>query len=337
MNEIHIAVLRVEPVKHKHLDVMSTTTHIDDRSALHRVLVGSGDTRLDALAIINGHKLASSKTSTVAARLILTANSEYFNQIAPGWQEGQTSPELERWIVTNTTWLAQQYGEGVASVVLHADETAVYLNVVIVPVCTYSIRFRRGEKEVKRINYGHLFADTKAIIWAARKSKTTDSATKLGRLQTNYAEALSGLNLVRGVRNSLAKHQDSLKPINRFQNQVKPWLDACFGAAIAGDKTERNQRFLEESLELVQSCGCTQSEAHQLVDYVFGRAVGEPAQEVGGVMVTLAALCLAHALDMHKAGATELERIWTKVDEIRAKQSAKPRFGVVQEVPDVRA
>ena len=38
-------------------------------------------------------------------------------------------------------------------------------------------------------------------------------------------------------------------------------------------------RFLEEALELVQACGATASEAHQLVDYVYGRPVGEPAQE----------------------------------------------------------
>lgn len=110
-----------------------------------------------------------------------------------------------------------------------------------------------------------------------------------------------------------------------FQDRVMPWLQACFGQEIANDKTERNHRFLEESLELVQATGCTQSEAHQLVDYVFGRPVGEPVQEVGGVMVTLAALCLAQKMDMYDAGETELKRIWTKVEQIRAKQAAKPR------------
>lgn len=58
---------------------------------------------------------------------------------------------------------------------------------------------------------------------------------------------------------------------------------------------------------------------------VADAAVGEPAQEVGGVMVTLAALCLANGLDMHAAGETELARIWTKVEAIRAKQAAKPK------------
>ena len=118
-----------------------------------------------------------------------------------------------------------------------------------------------------------------------------------------------------------------------FQQRVQPWMMACFGAEIAADRAERNHRFLEESLELVQSCGCTASEAHQLVNYVFGRPVGEPAQEVGGVMVTLAALCLANSLDMHAAGETELARIWGKVEQIRAKQAAKPKHSPLPAAP----
>jgi len=110
-----------------------------------------------------------------------------------------------------------------------------------------------------------------------------------------------------------------------FQHRVKHWMFACFGPAISDDKVERNHRFLEEALELVQACGCTASEAHQLVDYAFGRPAGEPGQEVGGVMVTLAALCLAHQLEMHGAADIELSRVWEKIDVIRAKQAAKPR------------
>ena len=118
-----------------------------------------------------------------------------------------------------------------------------------------------------------------------------------------------------------------------FQDRVQPWMLACFGAEIAGDKAERNHRFLEEALELVQACGCSASEAHQLVDYVFGRPVGEPEQEAGGTMVTLAALCLANGLDMHAAGETELARIWTKVEAIRAKQAAKPKHSPLPAAP----
>ncbi len=110
-----------------------------------------------------------------------------------------------------------------------------------------------------------------------------------------------------------------------FQSRVKDWLLACFGEEIAKDIVERNHRFLEESLELVQSLGCTESEAHQLVEYVYNRNIGEVNQEAGGVMVTLAALCEAAGIHMQLAGETELARIWTKVEQIREKQAAKPK------------
>ena len=110
-----------------------------------------------------------------------------------------------------------------------------------------------------------------------------------------------------------------------FQDQVAPWMMTCFGAEIAADRLERNDRFIEEALELVQASGYSAERAHQLVGYVFGRDQGDINQEVGGVMVTLAAHCLAHGVDMHAAAETELARVWTKVDAIRAKQASKPR------------
>lgn len=136
-----------------------------------------------------------------------------------------------------------------------------------------------------------------------------------------------------------AAPQPSPSPALAFQQRVQPWLLECFGAEIAADRTERNHRFLEESLELVQALGCTASEAHQLVDYVFGRPVGDPPQEVGGVMVTLAALCLANDLDMHDAGEVELARISAPelVAKIRAKQAAKPKHSPLPQSPTPQA
>ncbi|BEP44094.1 hypothetical protein [Variovorax sp. V15] len=129
---------------------------------------------------------------------------------------------------------------------------------------------------------------------------------------------------------AIAEHPEA------FQQRVRPWLLECFGESIAGDRTERNHRFLEEALELVQACGCTASEAHQLVDYTFGRPAGEKGQEVGGVMVTLAALCEAQGLDMHAEGETELARISAPdmVARIRAKQAAKPKHSPLPAAPN---
>jgi hypothetical protein len=109
-----------------------------------------------------------------------------------------------------------------------------------------------------------------------------------------------------------------------FQNRVNNWVVEAFGRPTSLDKTERNHRFLEEALELVQSLGCTAEEAYKLVDYTFGREVGEPKQEMGGVMLTLAALATANNLDMGSCSEAELERAYTYIVKIRAKQAAKP-------------
>ena len=112
----------------------------------------------------------------------------------------------------------------------------------------------------------------------------------------------------------------------RFQERVSSWLLECFGMDICRDTQQRCHRFTEEALELVQSLGMTASEAHQLVDYVYGRPAGETHQEVGGVMLTLAALCWSQEkLDMETEGEVELARVWESLDKIRAKQAAKPK------------
>lgn len=112
-----------------------------------------------------------------------------------------------------------------------------------------------------------------------------------------------------------------------FQNRVAEWMLQCFTPEVADDKLERTDRFIEEALELAQTNpGFTADRAHALVDYVFGRAVGEPAQGVGGVMVTLAALCAPNGLDMMACGEAEYQRISQPevIKKIRTKQAAKP-------------
>lgn len=111
-----------------------------------------------------------------------------------------------------------------------------------------------------------------------------------------------------------------------FQHRVDAWMQECFGAEVSSDRVERFFRFLEEALELAQAMGCTEKEARALVAYVFGRPAGEPAQEVGGVMVTLAALVNAAELpDIEACAWSEISRCEGKIDRIRAKHAAKPK------------
>lgn len=132
-------------------------------------------------------------------------------------------------------------------------------------------------------------------------------------------------DLLREAATALSIRPDPAQPQPDYQQRVDAWIQHCFGPVIGADRTERNHRFLEEALELVQSGGCTISEAHQLVDYVFGRPTGDLPQEVGGVMNTLAALCTACGVDMQAEAERELVRVWGASDKIRAKQAAKPK------------
>ncbi|MEL4071709.1 hypothetical protein WKW50_16310 [Ochrobactrum sp. GPK 3] len=118
------------------------------------------------------------------------------------------------------------------------------------------------------------------------------------------------------------------KLINKslFQNMVHGWAVMTFGPEVANDITERCDRYVEESMELVQAIGYDRQRAHDLVDYVFDRPVGEVPQEVGGVMVTLAALCSVVDCHPDKLGWVEYNRINDPeiVERIREKQRTKP-------------
>lgn len=183
-----------------------------------------------------------------------------------------------------------------------------------------------GEKESNLIYVGATMAADE-IIDRLHALKRSDNA-----------ESDSGCQATASASESAVSHEGALQSTNSasaeaFQDRVDHWLLACFGEKISRDKTERNHRFLEEALELVQSGGCTRSEAYQLVDYVYGRDVGEMMQEVGGVMNTLAALCLAYGINLDDAADVELKRCWQKIEKIRAKQAAKPKHSPLPQHP----
>ncbi|EPK4167847.1 hypothetical protein QEG52_000536 [Stenotrophomonas maltophilia] len=137
-----------------------------------------------------------------------------------------------------------------------------------------------------------------------------------------YRNTQLGEVLRRVLSAALAAHQ----PVGRsFQSGVSEWMGQCFLPSLYSNMTERGDRLLEEVLELLQAHGYDRARVPTLVDYVFGRPVGEPVQEVGGVMVTLAGYCWVAGIDMHAAGDAELARINQPdvMAKIRAKQEAK--------------
>jgi hypothetical protein len=108
-----------------------------------------------------------------------------------------------------------------------------------------------------------------------------------------------------------------------FQTDVNNWVVECFGAQASQDVKDRAHRFVEESMELAQVAGCTKEEAHQLVDYVFARPVGEASNEVGGTMLTLAALCTALGLDLKRCAQLIIPYAWANAERVKAKRANK--------------
>lgn len=121
-----------------------------------------------------------------------------------------------------------------------------------------------------------------------------------------------------------------------FQKRAAYWAKKCFGEFQATDTRERNQRFAEEALELVQACGMTKREAVGAVNYVYGRPLGEKRQEVGGTYTTLALLCQAHGIDMVGEGERDLLEIDNAetTERIRTKRMGKPDFGEVEQITE---
>ena len=109
-----------------------------------------------------------------------------------------------------------------------------------------------------------------------------------------------------------------------FQSTVNSWLMSIFSPEHVQSLEERNQRFFEEATELVQSNNMSKETAHKLVDYVYDRPLGEPEQEVGGVMNTLAALCNALGINIGEQAFVEICRCIENSDKIKAKQKLKP-------------
>jgi len=110
-----------------------------------------------------------------------------------------------------------------------------------------------------------------------------------------------------------------------FQDRVCEWIVKCFPPSLYASKRERALRFLEEAMELAQAEGLTRLDVARMAGYVFNRPVGGTQQEVGGVMVTLAALCWNENIYLDVAAKREIERIEDSaiMEKIRAKQRSK--------------
>lgn len=122
---------------------------------------------------------------------------------------------------------------------------------------------------------------------------------------------------------------------DRRQRTTIEWVRSTFGEAAA-TPSERALRLLEEVVELVQAEGVDVERVRAIVSHVYGKPIGQPAQEVGGVGVCLLAYCAATDLSADAEESRELDRVLA-VDPayFRARHNAKADAGIAVRAPEV--
>jgi hypothetical protein len=112
------------------------------------------------------------------------------------------------------------------------------------------------------------------------------------------------------------------------QSRVHDWCVAAFGDDHAWSVEQRGIRMIEEAIEAGQAAGCSAEMVHRLVDHVFSRPVGDLAQEIGGVGVTLLALSEAAQIDADCEERREFARVLSKpLSHFAARNAAKNAAG----------
>lgn len=112
------------------------------------------------------------------------------------------------------------------------------------------------------------------------------------------------------------------------QKGVSGWALDAFGEAEAMSVSHRGLRFFEEAGEGAQAAGVTVEMAHKMVDYVWGRPVGDLGQELGGIGVTVLALAQAAGYDADAEEVREIERVLSKpIDHFTKRNQVKKDAG----------
>lgn len=113
------------------------------------------------------------------------------------------------------------------------------------------------------------------------------------------------------------------------QQKVAAWVRSTFGDHRLFSIPERVRRLVEEVIEVAQAEGMDPDAIKGIVDYVYGRPAGDPAQEAGGVGVTLLAYCTSRGFSAEQTEINEVDRV-TKIDQatFRNRHQAKVDAGV---------
>lgn len=266
------AVLRVKPMKMakakaqgNHDQRKSTTPNADSsRREMNMHLIGTGDPIEDVSPFLEKYKKVNARGNDYA-EVIVTAHQDYFNALAPHWKKGEIEP-LKPWIESQLAFMNKRFKGCVASATLHLDEQAPHIHFNIVPVVEHSKNFRHGSSVENKIYYNGVFGDDAQLIAKARNTKNSE-LTKLGKLQTQYANAMEPLGLSRGIKNSKATHnrvQQFYKHINQTIAPLPPQPDPVPARSFA-DRAAESAGLLTDRLREIAALELAHRKHEQLI------------------------------------------------------------------------
>lgn len=194
------------------------------KTKLNKILIGSENVVEDVKKYIYGIKIRSN--ANIAVDMIFTVNHEFFDKLAPN--------DLQKWIDWNIKFLKDNFGDNCISAILHMDETAPHLHVLLCP------KFWNEEKKRYELSSNRYFGSKKQMRdW-----------------QTKYADHMHSKfsNLVRGIKGSKARHID-IKQYYTLVNKKLNEKDADSVLAHAKNSylLDKRVRMLENTILQIQN------------------------------------------------------------------------------------
>ncbi|MFT4177418.1 MAG: plasmid recombination protein [Luteolibacter sp.] len=190
---------------------------------------------IDAILQEYGVKPAG-KSSVVAGEFILSATSDYFGgQGHASWDK----QKVNAWKKATLNMLKKQFGDRIASVVYHEDESAPHFHVYVVPLVKH--REYLGWSPNARAKR---FKDGQWKI-AGREYFTR---SHLIELQDVYGETIAPLGLHRGKRGSKAKHKEMRDAQKDLETQAKLQAQQSERIARDAEQVHKLRRDLEIAL-----------------------------------------------------------------------------------------
>jgi hypothetical protein len=181
------AIMRIAKVKQlsqidaisKHMERDRETPNADpERTPLNERLAGSGDWRADVQSRLEVAPTIR-KNAVISIELLLGASPEWWTT----GTEAEQDRRRDAWRDLSTAWLRDTFGEqNLVAAVVHRDELVSHIHALVVPI-----------DERGRLSAWHFIGGDRS---------------RLSELQDSYAAKVAVLGLERGVRGSVATHEE---------------------------------------------------------------------------------------------------------------------------------